>query len=201
LPVIAALFLEITSGAILLMIVFLILHEATAIWDVHYAAATREVTPTEQHVHSFFEILPLMGLPLVIALYWTAFAALFGAGTPDFSLRLKDAPLPVVYIAAMLAPTALFEVLPYLEKFIRTLRIAVRPQRMESRSRLYPPPRWDQSAGRHPCSMRSGSSPRRCRSARRVQSAQRIDPALAESRNVPRTSGRNSTSSSQRSAL
>ncbi len=121
-PVLAALFLEITSGVIALMIAFLILHEATAIWDVHYAAATREVTPTEQHIHSFLEMLPLMGLLLVIALYWTAFASLFGAGTPDFSLRWKDAPLPVVYIATMLALTALLEVLPYLEEFVRTLR-------------------------------------------------------------------------------
>lgn len=61
-PVLAALFLEITSGVIGLMIVFLILHEATAIWNVHYAAATREVTPTEQHVHSFLEMLPFNNL-------------------------------------------------------------------------------------------------------------------------------------------
>jgi hypothetical protein len=63
-----------------------------------------------------------MGLLLVVALYWTAFAALFGAGTPDFSLRWKEAPLPVVYIAAVLTLTAFLEVLPYLEEFVRTLR-------------------------------------------------------------------------------
>jgi hypothetical protein len=120
--VLAALFLEITSAVIVLMIVCLILHEVTAIWDVRYAEATREVTPTEQHIHSFLEMLPLMGLLLVVALHWAAFTGLFGIGTADFSLRWKQAQLPVAYIAIMLALTALFEVLPYLEEFARTLR-------------------------------------------------------------------------------
>src|SRR4030095_13423434 len=121
-PVLAALFLEITSGVILVMIAFLILHEATAIWDVRYASRMREVSPTEQHIHSFLEMLPLTGLLLVIALHWPAFAALFGQGTPDFSFTLKQSPLPLTYIATMLALTALFEVLPYLEELIRRLR-------------------------------------------------------------------------------
>ncbi|MEH2537115.1 MULTISPECIES: diguanylate cyclase [unclassified Bradyrhizobium] len=121
-PVLAALFLEITSGVILAMMVLLVLHEATAIWDVRYASAMREVSPTEQHIHSVLEMLPLTGLLLVIALHWPAFAALFGFGTPDFALRLKQVPLPLSYIFTMLALTALFEVLPYLEELIRGLR-------------------------------------------------------------------------------
>ena len=66
-PVLAALFLEINSGVILIMMAFLILHQVTAIWDVQYASATREVSPTEQHVHSVLEMLPFTGLLLVIA--------------------------------------------------------------------------------------------------------------------------------------
>jgi hypothetical protein len=62
-PVLAALFFEINTSIILIMIVCLVLHELTAIWDVSYATATREVTPTEQHVHSVLEMLPLMGAP------------------------------------------------------------------------------------------------------------------------------------------
>lgn len=120
--VLAALFLEITSAVIVLMVVCLILHEATAIWDVRYADATREVTPTEQHIHSVLEMLPLMGLLLVTALHWSAFSGLFGIGAADFSLRWKQEQLPIAYIATMLALTALFEVLPYLEEFMRTMR-------------------------------------------------------------------------------
>jgi hypothetical protein len=121
-PVLAALFLEITSGVILLMMGFLVLHEATAIWDVSYASTRRKVSPTEQHVHSFLEMLPLTGLLLVIALHWPAFAALFGYGVPEFSFTLKQSPLPLTYTLTMLALTALLEILPYLEELIRGLR-------------------------------------------------------------------------------
>src|SRR5207248_11724555 len=43
-PVLAALLLEINSGVILIMMAFLILHQASAIWDVQYASETREVS-------------------------------------------------------------------------------------------------------------------------------------------------------------
>jgi hypothetical protein len=127
-PVLAALFLEINSGVILIMMVFLILHEATAIWDVSYASATREVTPTEQHVHSVLEMLPFTGLLLVIALHWPDFTALFGFGQPDFSLTPKQQTMPVTYVVIMLVLTALLEVLPYLEELARGLRYRRRRQ-------------------------------------------------------------------------
>ncbi len=55
----AAIFLEINALVILTMIVCLIAHGATAIWDVSYAYRSREVAPTDQHVHSFLEMPPL----------------------------------------------------------------------------------------------------------------------------------------------
>src|SRR3954452_4968366 len=66
LPILAALFLEINAGVLLLMIACLIFHEATAYWDLRYASTKREITPLEQQVHSFLEMLPLMGLLIVI---------------------------------------------------------------------------------------------------------------------------------------
>jgi hypothetical protein len=121
-PVLAALFLEITSGAILIMAVFLVLHEVTTIWDVSYASSLRDISPTEQHVHSVLEMLPLTGLLLVIALHWPAFTALFGFGSPDFSFTLKQHPLPRGYIIGMFLFAALLEGLPFLEELIRGLR-------------------------------------------------------------------------------
>jgi hypothetical protein len=121
-PVLAALFLEINAAVILVMIVCLVLHELTAIWDVRYATATREVTPTEQHVHSVLEMLPLMGLLIVVAIYWDQFVSLFGYGRADFALRLKNVALNPWYIGIMLGVTLLFEVLPYLEELLRGLR-------------------------------------------------------------------------------
>src|SRR5689334_11974527 len=50
-PVLAALFLEINSAVILIMIASLILHQATAVCDVRYAATMRTISTTEQHIH------------------------------------------------------------------------------------------------------------------------------------------------------
>jgi hypothetical protein len=121
-PILAALFFEITSAVILLMIVCLVLHQATAMWDVHYANATREVKPIEQHIHSVLEMMPLTGLLLVVALHWQAFIALFGFAPASFAIAPKAEPLPWIYIALVLGLTLLFEVLPYLEELVRGLR-------------------------------------------------------------------------------
>jgi hypothetical protein len=123
-PTLAAIFLEINALVIAAMIIFLIAHEATAIWDVGYAYGKREVTPLEQHVHSFLEMLPLMGLLVIITLHWQQFMSLFGFGpeAPEFALRLKAPPLPWLYVIIILFLVLLFEVLPYLEEFIRGLR-------------------------------------------------------------------------------
>src|SRR6266540_3063198 len=99
-PTLAAIFLEINALIIAIMIVCLILHEATAIWDVSYAYSTRVVAPIEQHVHSFLEMLPLTGLLIVITLNWPPFLSLFGFGSvpAEFTLGLKQPPLPWLYV-------------------------------------------------------------------------------------------------------
>jgi hypothetical protein len=123
-PIVAAIALEINALVFAVMIVCFLLHEATALWDVAYAVERREVTPIEQHVHSFLEILPLMGLVLVAVLNWGQFLALFGLGTEAarFEIRLKDPPLPWTYIVSVLTAVLLFELLPYVEELVRGLR-------------------------------------------------------------------------------
>jgi hypothetical protein len=128
-PTLAAIFLEINALIFLVMIVSFVAHEATAIWDVHYANRTRTVGPTEQHVHSFLEMLPLMAIVIVAALHWQQFLALFGLGSeaPSSTIRLKEPPLPWLYVTVILATVLMFEVLPYVEELIRALRM--RPPR------------------------------------------------------------------------
>jgi hypothetical protein len=123
-PTLAAIFLEINALIIAIMIVSLIAHEATAIWDVSYAYRTREVTPTEQHVHSFLEMLPLTGLLIVVTIHWQQFLALFGLGTEGaaWTLHLKQPPLPWLYVSVILSLVLLFEVLPYLEELWRGIK-------------------------------------------------------------------------------
>jgi len=123
-PTLSAIFLEINALVIAVMIATFILHEATALWDVSYANAVRGISPFEQHVHSFLEILPLMGLTIIVVLHWGQFLALFGLGdeTARFTIALKSEPLPWTYVTVILSLVLLFEVLPYLEEFIRGLR-------------------------------------------------------------------------------
>jgi ABC-type spermidine/putrescine transport system permease subunit I len=120
-PTLAAIFFEINALVIAIMIVCLIAHELTAFCDVSYAYGMREITPIEQHVHSFLEMLPLMGLLIVVTLYWQQFLALFGLGleAADFGLRLRQPPLPWLYVSLILFLVLLFEILPFLEELAR----------------------------------------------------------------------------------
>lgn len=123
-PVLAAIFLEINALIIAVMIVCFLLHEATSFWDVSYASKRRIITPVEQHVHSFLEMLPLMGLLPIVVLHWGQFLSLFGLGNEpaSFALKLKQNPLPWSYVVAVLVAVALLELLPYIEELIRGLR-------------------------------------------------------------------------------
>ena len=123
--ILAAMFFEINALVILIMIVCFVLHEATALWDVSYAHATREITPVEQHVHSFLEMLPLLALVLIAVLHWPQFLSLFGFGpeAARFELVVKQGEPPSwTYVITILVLVVLFEVLPYLEELLRGLR-------------------------------------------------------------------------------
>ncbi|MCR6630770.1 MAG: hypothetical protein NVV74_12370 [Magnetospirillum sp.] len=123
-PVLAALVLEINALVLVVMLAAFVAHEATALWDVSYAVTRRRVTPVEQHIHSFLEVLPFMALSFVVCLHWGQALAIVGMGpeTADWAVRLKPDPLPLGYLGAVLGAILLLEVLPYLEEFWRGWR-------------------------------------------------------------------------------
>jgi hypothetical protein len=123
-PLLAAMFLEVNALIIAVMIVAFLIHEATAMWDVRYATTARTVGPIEQHVHSFLEMIPLMGIISVVSLHWGQFLALFGFGSEParYDITWKQQQLPVSYIVAVMIVILLFEFLPYLEEFVRGWR-------------------------------------------------------------------------------
>lgn len=122
-PLLAGMFLQINALIFALMIVAFLIHEATALWDVSYATTARAVTPIEQHVHSFLEMIPMMAIVCVASLHWSQFLALFGLGTqaPRFDLIWKSEPLPILYVTLVLLCVVLFEFLPYIEELLRGL--------------------------------------------------------------------------------
>lgn len=122
-PLLAAIFLEVNALVIAVMVGAFFLHEATALWDVSYAVTARYVSPIEQHVHSFLEMIPLMAILLILSRHWGQFLALFGFGSEParFDILWKGEPLPTAYIIVVLCIALLFNLLPYLEELRRGL--------------------------------------------------------------------------------
>ena len=129
LPVILALFLEVNAGLLAVCIFCILLHHGVAYLDVDYATHTRNVTPFEQMVHSFLEITPIAAFLLLGTLNWPQLTALFGVGPEParFALSLKSHALPPAYVGGLLGATILFNLVPYLEELVRTLRAKKAP--------------------------------------------------------------------------
>jgi hypothetical protein len=137
-PVALGLFCEINAGVLALCGGALGVHGATAVWDVTYAEERRRVSPAEQHIHSFLEIVPLMATTFLATLHWDQARALAGQnGRPDFRIRRKRHPLTPRTRAALLGAMALFGAVPYAEEMIRCLR--ARPT-LEPQPTVDPPP-------------------------------------------------------------
>jgi hypothetical protein len=137
-PLLAAIFLEINALVLATMIAGFIAHQLTALWDISFANDKRPIPPIEQQVHSFLELLPLMGILVVIIFNWQQFLSLFGLGPESarFGIALKPDPLPVTYVAAFLSAVLMFEILPYLEELIRGLRARKRSMTANGRGPL-----------------------------------------------------------------
>lgn len=116
-PMLMGLFLEINALVLAVMIAGFLAHEATVLWDLRYAVDKRNILPGEQVIHSFQELLPMMMLALLVFLHWDQFIALVSMnGMADFQLRWKQEPLPLSYLAAVLASTGLLIGVPYMEE-------------------------------------------------------------------------------------
>ncbi|MBY8887251.1 diguanylate cyclase [Streptomyces sp. PTM05] len=112
-------------------------HEATALWDVRTAVRSeREVTPVEQHIHSFLEALPFAGLAALMCLHPRQVRSLLrgGEGDPNaWRLVARHQRLPVGYLAGIAAAITLAVVVPYGEELRRCLREGRHTQPAEAR--------------------------------------------------------------------
>lgn len=123
-PILAALLLEVDPLILSAMIAVFFLHEATAMWDVSYAITARDVSPVEQHVHSFLEMVPLLAVTVISLLHWPQLQALLGRRVEPYRklLQWKKDPVSPGYIAAALGAMGAFEFLPYIEEAVRDWR-------------------------------------------------------------------------------
>ena len=121
LPLLAVLFLDVNAALLLLLVAAVVLHQATAAWDVRYANATRRVSSLEQHVHGVLEMAPIGATAILAILNPQDLRQLVTAG-PGFTLAWRDPPLPAGYLAGVLAAIVVLGAVPYGEELWRSAR-------------------------------------------------------------------------------
>lgn len=118
--VLALLYFEVDAWLLLLCAVCFVLHELTVWTDLRWVQGRSTVTPIEQMVHSFQELMPLTGLVLLVSSHGSQALAIFGAGAEPamWFPRPKTVPLPIPVLAFCLAGS-IAVVMLYLEEMVR----------------------------------------------------------------------------------
>lgn len=123
-PATMALLWEINEVVIAASVTGTVVHELIVFWDTAYAADRRKVTLTEQHIHSFLEVLPWTSTAILMCLHPDSVRALFRDRSQKgaFSLQRKQRPLKLQHLATIFIALSLSLGLPYLEELIRCYR-------------------------------------------------------------------------------
>jgi hypothetical protein len=106
------LFLESTTLVLWLMVLLVIAHTLTALWDSTWTAPRRLISPLEQHVHSHLEYIPMIAVSLLVLMYWDQ--------PSDLSLRWRNPMLPLPYLLGVLIPIFLVQGVLLAEETWRT---------------------------------------------------------------------------------
>jgi hypothetical protein len=97
-PTIAALFLRLNALMVVVAGVGVLAHMATALLDTAYSQPRRHISPLEQQVHSYLEMLPLFAFAIVLVLS-------IDAGEwrePVWRFVARETPLPAAAVVATL---------------------------------------------------------------------------------------------------
>jgi hypothetical protein len=115
-PLLLGLWLEINAGLLALMAVGVLAHLLTSLRDSSYAQPVRYISPLEQQVHSWLEMLPVFALALVSLLHVDAFA------DPRWAPALRRDAAPLFSrVAIPLALAAGFALV--IEEYLRGARV------------------------------------------------------------------------------
>jgi hypothetical protein len=129
LPVLVFLFLSTNALALALMAAGVVAHTATSWRDVKFAASLRYISPGEQYVHSFLNVLPWIALALVAILHWPVVVAMFDpAIASDWVPRWRQPAFAGAIVFAVLASSLLLGALPGVLEFMHVLAVARRGQ-------------------------------------------------------------------------
>jgi hypothetical protein len=70
-----AVLFDVTRATIAVMAVAVIAHSALALIDVSYTEKRRYISPLEQHVHGYMDVLPVVAVALLAVMHWQALMA------------------------------------------------------------------------------------------------------------------------------
>lgn len=120
----AALLLEATTGLFLLLLLALLLHEASYVADLKLALSRRRIPAVEQWVHGFQHLLPWVGAAGLLALSPAQALAIlpWTSQRADWGLRLRAEPVAWEYAVALVAAALVFNVVPFLSEAWRAAR-------------------------------------------------------------------------------
>jgi hypothetical protein len=136
LPVLVFLFLTTNALTLALMTAGVVAHTATSWRDVTFAAPLRHISPGEQYVHSFLNVLPWIALALVAILHWPMVVAMFDpAIASDWKPHWRQPAFNGATLFAVLAASLLLGALPGALEFMHTLAVARRDQASSSSDR------------------------------------------------------------------
>jgi hypothetical protein len=121
-PLVLGLFFEINALVLVIMVVAVLAHTLTALWDGAYTHARRDIPAFEQHIHSHLEYIPIVAVVIVALLNWDAVRTVFGAVNPirPWVLQLKHQPLPRHVVVIVLGAVLLLQGSLLVEEFVRT---------------------------------------------------------------------------------
>jgi hypothetical protein len=118
------------------MMAGVVAHTATSWRDVKFAVQLRHISPGEQYVHSFLNVLPWVALALVAILHWPVVVAMFDpAIASDWKPHWRQPPFDGGIVFAVLASSLLFGALPGVLEFMHALAVARRGQASSSSDR------------------------------------------------------------------
>ena len=123
--ILMGLLLELNEPVLFLLVLCFVIHEITTYVDIRYAHARRDLSPAEQRIHDFMTAIPVSVLCLIAVLHWDAATNLVGDPSSIFTepIRLKTDPLPTAQVVGILVAVLLGDILPYLEEFVRGVRV------------------------------------------------------------------------------
>jgi hypothetical protein len=122
----AALLLQITAAVLILLLGVAIAHELTVWRDLSFASARRRIPVPEQWVHALQIVIPWMAVGMLAVIHRDQLGSIIHSGSADWSLRLKDIPLPLAQVLAIVVGGALLVGFPFVEELWRGVRASRR---------------------------------------------------------------------------